>query len=140
MGADLLGETLARFDEIAPRAQREEEATLAPMLRREDGLVDWSQDAFEIERRVRGFQPWPNAYTSFDARRVVIWRARPERAVDQETVGGGRMIEAHGDDLVIACGEQTRLRILEIQPEGKRRMSVRDFLNGVRVRAGERFG
>jgi methionyl-tRNA formyltransferase len=109
------------------------------VLRREDGLVDWSQDAFEIERRVRGFQPWPNAYTSYDARRVVVWGARPLRA-DQETVERGQVIEAHGDDLVVACGEQTRLRILEIQPEGKRRMSVRDFLNGMRVRAGERFG
>jgi methionyl-tRNA formyltransferase len=139
LGADLLGETLARFDEIAPRAQNEDEATLAPSLSREDGLVDWSRDAFEIERRVRGFQPWPNAYTSFDARRVVIWRASPYRS-DQETGERGQVIEAHGDNLVVACGEQTRLRILEIQPEGKRRMSVRDFLNGTRVRVGERFG
>jgi methionyl-tRNA formyltransferase len=138
-GAELLGETLARLDEIVPRAQREEDATLAPMLRREDGLVDWSQDAFEIERRVRGFQPWPNAYTSYDARRVVVWRAEAERA-DQETVERGRITEAHGDELVVACGGQTRLRILEIQPEGKRRMSVRDFLNGTHVRAGARFG
>jgi methionyl-tRNA formyltransferase len=139
VGADLLGETLARLDEITPRAQREEDATLAPMLRREDGLIDWSQNAFEIERRVRGFQPWPNAYTSYEARRVVVWRARPEQA-DQGTVERGRVTEAHGDELVVACGEQTQLRILEIQPEGKRRMSVRDFLNGMRVRAGERFG
>ncbi|MGB7924994.1 MAG: methionyl-tRNA formyltransferase [Pyrinomonadaceae bacterium] len=138
-GADLLGATLARLDEIAPRAQRDEDATLAPMLRREDGLIDWSQDAFAIERRVRGFQPWPNAYTSYEARRMVIWGARPERD-DEGTVEAGRVVEAHGDELVVACGEQTRLRILEIQPEGKRRMSVRDLLNGMRVRAGERFG
>ena len=139
LGAELLGETLARFDEIEPRAQNEDEATLAPMLHREDGLVDWSQDAVEIERRVRGFQPWPNTYTSFEARRVVIWRARPERA-DRVTGEEGQVIEAHGDDLVVACGKQTQLRILEIQPEGKRRMSVRDFLNGTHARAGERFG
>jgi methionyl-tRNA formyltransferase len=139
VGADLMGETLARLDEIAPRAQREEDATLAPMLRREDGLVDWSQAAFEIERRVRGFQPWPNAHTSFDARRVIIWRARAERA-EQGVGATGQIIEAHGDNLIVACGEQTVLRILEIQPEGKRRMSVRDFLNGTRARAGERFG
>ena len=139
VGADLLGETLARLDEISPRAQRDEDATLAPMLRREDGLIDWSLDAFEIERRVRGFQPWPNAYTSYESRRIHIWRAQPER-VDQNMGEGGRVIEAHGDALRIACGEQTALRIHEIQPEGKRRMSARDFLNGMRVRAGERFG
>ena len=139
VGADLLGETLSRFEEINPRAQLEEEATLAPLLRREDGLVDWSQDAFAIERRVRGFQPWPNAYTSHGSRRLLIWRARPERK-DQPGDEAGRVIEARGDDLRVACAEQTALRILEVQPEGKRRMSVRDFLNGMRVRAGERFG
>jgi methionyl-tRNA formyltransferase len=139
LGAELLGETLARIDLINPRAQRDEEATLAPMLRREDGLIDWSLDAFEIERRVRGFQPWPNAYTSYESRRATIWRAQPARA-DQDVGEGGRIIEAHGDALRIACAEQTALSILEIQPEGKRRMSARDFLNGVRVREGERFG
>lgn len=138
-GADLLGDTLMRIEEIDKRPQRDEDATLAPMLRREDGLIDWSRDAFEIERRVRGFQPWPNAYTSYESRRVVVWRARPERA-DQNRGEEGRIIEAHGDDLVVTCGKQTALRILEIQPEGKRRMSVRDFLNGMRVRAGGRFG
>src|SRR5919199_4290512 len=63
LGAELLSETLTRFDEIEPRPQRAEDATLAPMLRREDGLVGWALDAPDIERRVRGFQPWPNAYT-----------------------------------------------------------------------------
>jgi methionyl-tRNA formyltransferase len=139
VGADLLGETLSRFEEINPRAQLEEEATLAPLLRREDGLIDWSLDAFEIERRVRGFQPWPNAYTSHGSRRLLIWRARPERK-DQPGDEAGRVIEARGDELRVACGERTALRILEVQPEGKRRMSVRDFLNGMRVRVGERFG
>src|SRR5687767_14599393 len=62
-GAELLSETLARLDEIEPRAQRDEEATLAPILKREDGLIDWTLDASDIERRVRGLQPWPNAYT-----------------------------------------------------------------------------
>lgn len=140
VGADLLGETLRRLDEIAPRPQREEEATLAPTLRREDGLIDWSLDAFEIERRVRGFQPWPGAYTNYNGRRVVLWSARPAERVEQNVGERGRVIEARGDELLIACGGQTALGILEIQPEGKRRMGVRDFLNGMRVKAGERFG
>jgi methionyl-tRNA formyltransferase len=138
-GADLLGETLARLEEINPRPQLEEEATLAPLLRREDGLIDWSQDASAIERRVRGFQPWPNAYTNHGSRRLLIWRARPERR-EQNRDEAGCVVEARGDDLRVACAEQTALRILEVQPEGKRRMSVRDFLNGMRVRVGERFG
>src|SRR5205814_1472712 len=117
-GAELLSETLARLDEIEPRPQRDEDATLAPMLRREDGLVDWALDAPEIERRVRGFQPWPNAYTSYDGRRVVIWHAAPLKLEDEHdagasTVGTGGIIKAHGDSLVVAYGGATALGVLE---------------------------
>jgi methionyl-tRNA formyltransferase len=138
MGADLLGETLARLDEIAPREQSEEKATFAPILRREDGLIDWALDAAQIERRVRGFQPWPNAYTKYNSQRLVIWRAKV--VSDEQKGSEGEIVKAQGDELVVACGDETLLRLHEVQPEGKRRMSVRDFLNGMRVRAGERFG
>ncbi|HYP52747.1 MAG TPA: methionyl-tRNA formyltransferase, partial [Pyrinomonadaceae bacterium] len=74
-GAELLSETLARFDEIEPQRQNDECATLAPLLRREDGRVDWSEHASQVERRVRGFQPWPNAHTSHQGRRLIVWRA-----------------------------------------------------------------
>ncbi|HEY0320177.1 MAG TPA: methionyl-tRNA formyltransferase [Pyrinomonadaceae bacterium] len=138
-GAELLSETLNRLDEIEPRAQDEEKATFAPMLRREDGHIDWALDAGQVERRVRGFQPWPNAFTGYHSRRLVIWRA--EALHDYERGGvGGEIVEAHGDGLVIACGDGTALRLLEVQPEGKRRMTARDFLNGAHVRAGERLG
>jgi methionyl-tRNA formyltransferase len=144
-GAELLGETLARFDEIEPRPQRNEDATLAPMLKREDGLIDWTQNAGEIERRVRGFQPWPNAYTFYKGRRLVIWRASVFGVgggdlKDGSTTRAGEVIEARGDNLVIACGGVTSLRVLELQPEGKQRLGARDFINGAHVRAGERFG
>jgi methionyl-tRNA formyltransferase len=144
-GADLLGETLARFDRIEPRPQRDEDATLAPMLKREDGLIDWTQDASEIERRVRGFQPWPNAYTFYKDRRLVIWRAsvygvEDEDLKDGTTTRAGEVIEARGDNLVIACGGATALRVSELQPEGKQRLGARDFINGSHVRTGERFG
>ena len=139
LGAGLLGETLTGLADIRPRAQREEDASFAPVLRREDGLIDWSHDAFEIERRVRGFQPWPNAYTMDESRRLVIWRAGPARA--QHThARTGEIIEAHGDDLVVACGGGTALRLVEIQPEGKRRMGARDFINGARVVVGGKLG
>jgi len=139
MGAELLSETLARLDEIEPQAQSEEKATFAPMLKKEDGLIDWALDAAQIERRVRGFQPWPNAYTKYGSHRLVIWRANV--VSDEGMLGGeGEILKAHGDDLIVACGDETLLRIEEAQPEGKRRMSVRDFLNGARVRVGEQFG
>ncbi|HKC65014.1 MAG TPA: methionyl-tRNA formyltransferase [Pyrinomonadaceae bacterium] len=139
IGAETLSETLRRLDEIEAREQSEDKATFAPMLKREDGLIDWALDAAEIERRVRGFQPWPNAYTKYGPHRLVIWRASV--ASDEQRRGSqGEILKAHGDDLIVACGDETSLRIEEVQPEGKRRMSVRDFLNGARVQAGERFG
>ncbi|PYS50557.1 MAG: methionyl-tRNA formyltransferase, partial [Acidobacteria bacterium] len=105
----------------------------------EDGSVDWALDAAQIERRVRGFQPWPTAYTKYGSHRLVIWRAGV--LSEEQTPGSeGEIIKAHGDELVVACGDETLLRIEEVQPEGKRRMSARDFLNGARVRVGERFG
>jgi methionyl-tRNA formyltransferase len=139
MGAELLSETLMRLDEIEPREQSEEKATFAPMLRKEDGLIEWALDAAQIERRVRGFQPWPNADTKYNSQRLIIWRASVV-SDDQERGREGEIVKAHGDELIVACGEQTSLHLHEVQPEGKRRMSVRDFLNGARVRVGERFG
>jgi methionyl-tRNA formyltransferase len=138
-GAELLSETLARLDEIKPREQDEEKATFAPMLRREDGLIEWELDAFQIERRVRGFQPWPNAFTKYQESRLVIWRARASKA-EQGEFAAGEIVRAHIDELSVACGDQTILHIAELQPQYKRRMSVRDYLNGTRVRAGERLG
>jgi methionyl-tRNA formyltransferase len=148
LGAELLGETLARLDELEPRPQREDEATHAPILRREDGLIEWSATAFEIERRVRGFQPWPNAHTQFRGQRLVIHQAAPRNALEEFAAGAqeaansvaGEIREAHGDNLEVACGAGTRLQLSEVQLEGKRRMSARDFINGMRVRAGERLG
>jgi methionyl-tRNA formyltransferase len=139
-GADLLGETLKRMDEIEPRAQTDADATFAPVLKREDGLIDWSQSAFEIERRVRGFQPWPNAYTLYGAGRLIVWRALAQKAAESIYGEHGAVIKAHGDVLCVACGDETVLCLLEVQPEGKRRLSVRDFLNGARLHAGERLG
>ncbi len=144
MGADLLSETLNRLDEIEPRAQNEAEATLAPVLRREDGRIDWSGSAFEIERRVRGLQGWPNAYAEHDGRRLVVWRAEARRLISDSNEGEagepGTVTMTDGESFFVACGEQTMLRLLEVQLEGKRRMSARDFLNGTRVQVGERFG
>ncbi|HEX8920900.1 MAG TPA: methionyl-tRNA formyltransferase [Pyrinomonadaceae bacterium] len=143
LGAEALSETLARLDEIEPREQSEEKATFAPVLKREDGLIDWSLDAAQIERRVRGLQPWPNAFTKYNSQRLVIWRASVVTGETELQGGGddvGLILKAHGDELFISCGDETQLRLEEVQPEGKRRMSIRDFLNGTRARAGERLG
>ena len=137
-GADLLSETLDQLDTLTPRPQRSDEATFAPMLKKEDGIIDWYRDAGHIERCVRGLQPWPTAFTSHHGRRLIIWKA------SAETCGlaaqPGEVVFAHGDDLLVKCGDATALRVFELQPEAKRRMSVRDFLNGTHLKVGDRFG
>ena len=138
IGAELLGETLTRLDELTPRPQRDQDATFAPILKKEDGLIDWSLPAFAIERCVRGFQPWPNAYTSFNSRGLTIWRAQPAASVWDAVPGS--VVAAHGDELIVGCGEQTALRLIEVQPEARKRIRVRDFINGMHVKVGDRFG
>ncbi len=138
MGADLLGETLMQLDTITPRAQHKHEASFAPMLTREDGRIDWKRNAVAIEGWVRGFQPWPNAHTRNKSGRLIVWQATPVAAA-AGSAAAGEVIAAHGDELVIACGEQTALRLIEVQPEAKRRMTVRDFLNGAQLNIGDKF-
>lgn len=137
-GADLLAETLSTLDRIVPREQNHAAATFAPILEKKDGLIDWSQTAREIELRIRGLQPWPNAYTSLNSRGLTIWRAEPLRS--ESNAAGGAVIETHHDSFVVQCGGNTALRLLEVQPEAKRRMAVRDFLNGTHLKVGDRFG
>lgn len=137
-GADLLSETLAMYDEIVPQPQDDTLATFAPIMKKEDGLIDWGLTSLEIARRVQGFQPFPTAFTSYSGKKLTIWRGEPAGV----TIAGspGEMIEAKGSGFVVACGRNTALRVIELQIEGKRRMSVSDFLNGTRVQAGEILG
>ena len=138
-GAELLSETLRSLKDIQPRPQLHTEASFAPILKREDGLIDWSLDSYAIERQVRGLQPWPNAHTTLRSQRLIIYEAKPEW-IEQLPFPPGQVIEAVRDRLTIACGEGTALRVFELQVEGGRRMPARDFLNGARVSVGERLG
>jgi methionyl-tRNA formyltransferase len=139
IGAALLGKTLAGLDNLTPRPQRDQDATFAPVLKKEDGLIDWSLDAASIERRVRGFQPWPNAYTSYQSKGLTIWSAQVISSPNASALPG-EVIVAHRDELLVSCGQQTALRLLEVQPEARKRLAARDFINGLRVKVGDRFG
>ena len=140
IGAELISETLRNLNDIEPKPQRDSEVTLAPILKREDGLIDWSMDAFAIERRVRGFQPWPHAYTTLHGRRLLIWQGIPSefdplRAA--ATFRPGTILDATGDRIVVGCGAESALQVLELQFESGRRLNARDFLNGARLTPGE---
>lgn len=137
LGADLLSETLAMHDELVPQPQEESLATFAPIMRKEDGLIDWNLNAQDIANRVRGFQPFPTAFTSYQGRKLTLWRGEAQEGDFSDFPG--KILEAKGDNLVVSCGGQV-LKIDELQIEGKRRMPVRDFLNGTKVQVGEVLG
>jgi methionyl-tRNA formyltransferase len=139
IGAELLGETLARLHELTPRPQHDRDATFAPVLKKEDGVIDWSESAFDIERRVRGFQPWPNAYTTFNSKGLTIWSAEAGMTATA-SAAPGEITVAQRDELVVSCGKQTSLRLIEVQPEARKRIPARDFINGMHPKVGDRFG
>jgi len=138
-GADLLSETLAMYNELVPQAQDDIQATFAPIMKKEDGAIDWNRSAQEISNRVRGFQPFPTSYTKYQDKKFTVWKA--ESVESQESrFEIGQIVEAKGENLIVGCGNETALRLIEIQLEGKRRMSVRDFLNGANINIGEKLG
>jgi methionyl-tRNA formyltransferase len=138
VGAELLSETLANIRSITPTRQNDDNASFAPLLKKEDGKVDWFMDAFAIERRVRGFQPWPNVYAFYRSHRLIIWSAAPKKLGPDEQPAGTILV-AHGEELAIKCGNDTALQLLEVQPEGGRRMTAREFINGARLEAGRQI-
>lgn len=140
IGANLTVETLRKLErgEIAPRPQNHDPATLAPMLKKEDGRIDWTLPSDVLARRVRGLIPWPGAYTSFRGKRLHIWRAEAAAAGGPNLTPGTIAVE--GREAAVACGEGTLLRLQEVQLEGRKRLPVRDFINGARVQSGEKLG
>ena len=138
IGADLLSETLAMRNELTAQPQNEAEAGYAPILKKEDGLISWMLSAGEISNRVRGFQPFPTAFTFYKEKKLTIWRCRPSN-MSHKLKNIGEILEAKGDNLLVFCGSDSVLQIEELQMEGKRRMTTRDFLNGVKMQVGEKL-
>jgi methionyl-tRNA formyltransferase len=138
LGASLLLWTLDRLADGSVREtpQVEEDATYAPRLTKEEGLIDWSRPAATLHNLVRGLQPWPHAYSYLRGQRVIFLKSS---ASGERSPGPpGTVIEAHGDRLAVVTGGGT-LEVLELQLEGKRRMTAREFLAGHRIASGDRF-
>lgn len=134
-GAALLIETLAKIDTISPIKQNEAEATLAPIMKKEDGLIDFTMEAEEILNRVRGFQPWPGVYSLLQGQRFHLWNGK----VVSLTVSPGQLI-AQNKRLYLGCASGTTLELLEVQLEGRKRMPVPVFLNGFTLTENETLG
>lgn len=138
MGAELLIETLAGLEagSIVPEPQDEDLVSFAPILKREDGEIDWNLAASRIHDRLRGFTPWPGIYTYFRGRRLQLHRAQ---AIDEAGLEPGR-VSAQGGRLRVGCGESSSLAVEEVQPEGKKRIAASDFVRGYRPEEGELLG
>jgi methionyl-tRNA formyltransferase len=142
-GAPLLVESLRGLerDEITPRQQNHAQATLAPLLKKEHGKIDWSLTAVEIYNRIRGLDPWPGAFTSFRGKLCHVW-GRPAPASSgpaREKTALGTLVR-HSDELYVACGEETALRLEALRLEGRKRLPPAEFARGARLKPGERFG
>lgn len=137
LGADLMVETLRGLQAgtVHPRPQDHAKATLAPLLKKEDGQIDFRRSAEEILNRLRGFQPWPGAFTSFRGKNLNVWAAKPVQCIVAE---GELSVET--DRLIVGCGAVTALQLLEVQPDGKKRMAAQDFVHGYRPHSGEKLG
>jgi methionyl-tRNA formyltransferase len=137
IGAELMIETLRGLQSasIFPQPQDHEGATLAPILTKEDGQIDFRRSATEIWNRLRGFQPWPGAFTSFRGKNLQVWSARP---VDAEVPPG--TIALRDKVPLVGCGGNSALELLEVQVEGKKRVYAQDFVNGYRISDGEVLG
>jgi len=137
MGANLMVETLRGLHagSIHSRPQDDSLASHAPILKKEDGLVDFSRSASETYNRLRGFQPWPGAYTKFRGKTLQIMKARP---LDESLPPAQLSVE--GSRLLVGCAQSTALELIEIQLEGKKRTIAHDFIQGYRPRPGEVLG
>ncbi len=145
VSASLVCETLEGLvsREIVAESQDGSAATLAPLLTREDGLIDWSRSAAEIDQRFRGFQPWPGAFTSLRGKKLIVHALRVEHETGLQGTSAASepgVLFAALDGWFVGCGGRTLVRLHEVQLEGKKRMDVGEFMRGFQVKSGEVLG
>ncbi len=145
LGADVLIETVRGLAEgtLAASSQDHDRATLAPLLKKEDGRLDWSLTAHELHCRIRGFDPWPGTFSSLDGRTFKILGAQPVAVAateDGPETAPGALLELVPEGLVVACGAGSRLLVTEVQPESRRPMPAAAFAASARLHTGRVFG
>lgn len=134
-GASVLRDLVDRMGRGVPIVEEPQDdaaATLAPRLEKHEGLIDWTRSAWALDCHVRGMQPWPVAFTFVDGQRLMIREARAD-ATPSGTASPGGLVQQDGDTLLLACGDGQTLRVARVQPEGKRAMTAREWLQGRRA-------
>ena len=139
LGADLLVSTLGPLaaGDLAEVAQDESQATYAPRLTKDEGLIDFARPALDVHNQIRGLRPWPAAYTFSEGARVVIHRARRSIGAGGGAPGTCVIIDS---GLAVTCGDGAAVEILDLQPEGRRVMTAREYLAGHPSLVGRRLG
>jgi methionyl-tRNA formyltransferase len=140
IGADLIAESLLQFDrgEISPAPQENSQATYAPILKKEDGRINWALRANDIYNRMRGFTPWPGSYSTFRGQTCQLSGQPETSSAAQEKIIPGKIVPS-AKEIIVFCGEGTTLRLEAIQIEGRRKISAREFSNGARVTSDDFF-
>jgi methionyl-tRNA formyltransferase len=142
-GAALLMDTLPKLfeQELTPIKQDEAKATFAANITREDEQIDWNKTNEEVYNQIRGLHPWPVAYTAYQEERLKIWWAEMDDSVYEGTPG--EIVKINDlEEFIVICGNNKGIRVTEIQPAGKKRMSVKDYLQGSadRMKTGVKLG
>ena len=147
LGAPLMAETLRGLaaGTIVPRPQNHAEATHAPMLKKEDGRINWSRPAEEIYNRMRGFAPWPGAYTTFRGQTCHLWGQPVSKGMGAGAASGvcnatPGTLAREKDEWFVSCGHATVLHLLAVKLEGRKQVSAAEFANGAHLKTGARFG
>ena len=140
MGGELIVETLKTFDEITPTRQDHEKASYTRLLKKEDRFIDWQQEAEQIYNQFRAFMPAPGVVTTFRGKRLLVkgMQVIPRDQTKKEQQAG-EIVDAGESGLDIACASGA-IRITSCQPESKKEMSAREFINGYQVKTGDRIG
>lgn len=140
-GVELLLETLPSYlsDGLTARPQDHERATPAPLIRKEDARIDWTRAASRVHDRIRAFNPRPGAFTCFRRERLKIWRSRNPHG-SPSPVPSGQIRTTEKGAILVGCGENSSLELLELQMANRGRLRARDFINGMKLRTGERLG
>jgi len=137
-GADLLVETLNHIGTLKPFKQDHSQATYAPKIKKEDGLIDWSKDSLSIDRHIRAFTPWPSAFTFFRGKRLKIFKGKSK---EERTASSfpGEILAIQAEGIEISCGKGSTFLINRLQLEGKKEMDAYAFSLGAHTEVGERF-
>ena len=141
LGGEAIVEAIELLEQgkLVPEKQEDSDSCYAPKIAKEMGRIEFSKSAAEIDRLIRGMTPWPSAYTGYQGKQLKIWKAVPLETYDNKGRSGGEILEVSKNSAIVAAGKGA-VEILELQLEGKKRMTTHDFLLGVKMLPGEMLG